>query len=212
MALFSRCPCDGRRGGPFQGNAFQMFRRLEIVSTCHGAVVLSPQDRRVEARVLCGVCLLPGLRGRGSRESGGSRSLYTRRGPLSSIRLKSRKGPSGLFGVDLCSFCLQVLSGESTQGTPGRPVPRPRDPGDGTLQGAQQRPEPLYSCESKFSPFLRSESDSFKPSMPSSRSLFLLPSLLASGFLTTPSCWTWPRCLGDHLLSQVPISAPRPVL
>lgn len=40
----------------------------------------------------------------------------------------------------------------------------------------------------------------------------LNPFTPASAYLTTPSCRTWPRCLGDHLLSPAPISAPRPVL
>lgn len=71
---------------------------------------------------------------------------------------------------------------------------------------------PFTRVSQEFSLFLRSKSDACKPSMSSSRSLFLLPSLLASGFLTMPSCWTWPRCLGDHLHSLVPTSAPRPVL
>lgn len=44
-------------------------------------------------------------RGRGSREVDFVR--YTCKGTLSRIRLKSRKGPLGRFGVNMCSFACR---------------------------------------------------------------------------------------------------------
>lgn len=114
--------------------------------------------------------------------------------------------------MDLCSFACRYCQ-----------VRVPRElledlfPGPVTL--VMERSEELNKDLNPFTPvsqilaFSASKSDSFKPLMPFSYSLFLLlHSLLASEFLTMPLCWTWPKCLGDHLHSRVPTSAPRPVL
>lgn len=69
-------------------------------------------------------------------------------------------------------------------------------------------PAILLSRGSRLDP--SAHSFSFRPL---SRSPFpWLRSSWASGFLTTPSCRTWPTCSGNHLLSPVPTSAPSPVL